>query len=89
MNAHPADSSNTAMAEAVRYLHGGTWRLRAACFRLDEAGYRCDELTDLAADAGELWAAWNGRTPPDTTPATPSYIVASAREWRRLHRRSY
>jgi hypothetical protein len=78
-----------AIVVAVRCVRSAGHLLREATYRLDDGGYRCDELNDLAADTTALAASWAGRPVPSTPEAFPAFVIEAAREWRRLKRRSY
>lgn len=80
---------STEIAAAVSHVRTAGLHLRAASFTLDDAGFRCEELDDLAADTAALVSAWRGHGRPAIREVVPDFMAAAAREWRRQNRRSY
>ncbi|MBL8576145.1 MAG: hypothetical protein JNK47_02880 [Mesorhizobium sp.] len=90
MTAHPylPTSDQLVVTKAVQCLSNGAASLRQSAFWLDDGGYECAALDDLAHDASALVAVWAGRAAP-ISETVPAYITESAVEWRRQAGRSY
>jgi hypothetical protein len=84
-----SNAPQNAIVVAVRCVRSAGHLLREATYRLDDGGYRCDELNDLAADTTALAASWAGRPVPSIPETFPAFVIEAAREWRRLKRRTY
>lgn len=78
-----------AIAAAVKCVRAAGTLLREASYTLDDHGYRCEMLDDLASDTLALSATWAGRPVPTITEDHPAVVIEAAREWRRQRRRSY
>jgi hypothetical protein len=89
LHATSATTEQIFVGRAVQHVRRAGFHLRAASFLLDDGGYSCSAIDDLAADTAGLLAEWSGRCRPPEMEAVPSHITAAAVEWRRHNRRRY
>jgi len=84
-----ASHPNNEVVAAVKCVRAAGHLLREATYRLDDGGYHCDVLSELAADTTALAASWAGRPVPIIPQQFPAFVVEAAQEWRRQKRRTY
>jgi len=90
------------VASAVWHVQCARNHVFVAHCNIDAAGFSCDALSDLYADAAALVADWHDRPVPSDpdmrrlwNPCDPSsgeipdWMVRAATEWRGQKRRSY
>ncbi|MEW9838493.1 hypothetical protein [Mesorhizobium marinum] len=90
MTGHPniITGDEILVSAAVWHVRRARNHLHAAQTNVDDAGFSCEALTGLYADAAVLVAHWHGRPVPDVEPV-PALIAEAAVEWRRSKRRRY
>lgn len=89
LHAHLPTTEHLFVGRAVRHLTRARNHLLGASVAIEVAGFQCEALDDLHADAAGILAAWAGRSRPPEVEVVPNHITAAAVEWRRQQRRSY